>query len=230
MGIVYKAKCLINGKSYVGKTILSLNERIRGHIKHSKKTTSRGLFPRSLIKYGFDNFEWTILCECDTPEILNIMETFYIIVYKTHINEGGYNITWGGDGGDTFTNSKKKEETREKNRIRNIGRRFSWGDDTQAGRDRLRECRMGKKQSKETIEKRSQSMKGKNTKPKTSEHRKHISSSLIGRKLSNEHIENIRKASTGRKHTNEAKKKMCMMAKEREKNKKEQKEKMYGCN
>ena len=110
-GIIYKTINLITNKCYIGKTNNGLNNRMKGHKHYALKIHNNDYFHKSIKKYGWNNFEWKILCECTTPEILNIMETFYIIVHKTHVSEGGYNLTWGGDGSLGF---KHSEETKQK--------------------------------------------------------------------------------------------------------------------
>jgi len=112
LGIIYKATCTINDKSYVGKTVRPLNERIRHHLYESK--SQKYPFHRAIRKYGIDSFKWETLEECHSLEMLNVMETFMIQVHRSHRNEGGYNLTWGGEGGDTFTDNPNKERTRQK--------------------------------------------------------------------------------------------------------------------
>lgn len=54
------------------------------------------------------------MCQCETIEELNKMETFFITTYKSYCPEYGYNLTKGGDGGDTYTNNPHIEEIRKK--------------------------------------------------------------------------------------------------------------------
>lgn len=108
MGIIYKAENLTNGKVYIGKTVYYLNYRKSQHESDAKRKASSH-FHKSLLKYGFDNFEWSVLTECDDRNKLNYIEKLYIAVYKkTNIL---YNLTNGGDGRD---GSKASEETRKK--------------------------------------------------------------------------------------------------------------------
>jgi len=109
-GIIYKATNIINNKSYVGKTIRTLEKRINEHKKANYKT----YFCRAIDKYGVENFKWEILKENVERKMLGIMETFMIMVHHTYRSEGGYNCTWGGEGGDTFTNNPNKEIIRKK--------------------------------------------------------------------------------------------------------------------
>lgn len=97
--IIYKATNLINNKKYVGKTIKTLEDRKYEHIyKANKGDCYTSYFHNALKLYGIENFKWEVLCECDDVLILNIMETMKIIVEHSHVSDGGYNMTWGGDG------------------------------------------------------------------------------------------------------------------------------------
>lgn len=107
-GIIYKATNLINGKCYIGQTSKTLDKRKHEHQIGVKKYP----FQNAINKYGYDNFEWEILCECEDKLILNIRETMKIIVEHSHISEGGYNLTWGGDG--QIKGWCPSEETRRK--------------------------------------------------------------------------------------------------------------------
>ena len=52
-----------------------------------------------------------MLCECNDYLILNIRETMKIITNHSHWTEGGYNLTWGGDG---LSGYKHTDETKRK--------------------------------------------------------------------------------------------------------------------
>ena len=97
MGIIYKATCKINNKRYIGQTIRDLDERIKDH-KNAAYSNKKeySMFHRAIRKYGFENFIWEVICECDDLN-LNIKEKEYIKLEKSHSSQGGYNLTWGGD-------------------------------------------------------------------------------------------------------------------------------------
>ena len=105
--IIYKATNLINKKCYIGKSEYSIEKRINEH--YNRKSNS--YFHHSLKKYGKDNFEWSIIKECDNVPLLNILETFMIMVHHTFVDEGGYNLTWGGEGCSGLIHT---EETKKK--------------------------------------------------------------------------------------------------------------------
>lgn len=85
---------MINGKSYIGKTEYSVENRWKEHSRAYKyeQNQSRALY-RAMNKYGVENFKCLKLLETDTP---NEDEVLYIQKYNTYHN--GYNETLGGDG------------------------------------------------------------------------------------------------------------------------------------
>jgi len=107
--IIYKHTNKINNKSYIGKTIFSMEERLAGHIK-SSRNGSEYAFHRALRKYGVDNFTSEIL-ESDIEEsIISEREKYWIKKYKS-FGKLGYNMTIGGEGTQGI---KVKESTKEK--------------------------------------------------------------------------------------------------------------------
>jgi group I intron endonuclease len=91
--IIYMSTNKIDGKCYIGQTKRTLNKRKQEH----KREKDNCHFHNALNKYGWNNFEWKILCECESKEELDEMEFHYIKQYNSYDN--GYNMTWGGDGG-----------------------------------------------------------------------------------------------------------------------------------
>jgi group I intron endonuclease len=91
---IYKSTCKITGKSYVGFDSNWPN-RQKVHKSASKKQNYK--FYRAIRKYGWDNFEWSILYQStDKQHTLKEMENHFICEYDTFDN--GYNSTLGGDG------------------------------------------------------------------------------------------------------------------------------------
>lgn len=151
-----------NGKQYVGK-----------HIGTDKNYFSGGLIPNKIAKkYGKDIFEKIILEDGITSEeILSAKEIDYIEKYNTF--NYGYNLSKGGDGGNSWILKKTNDEIEKIAKIK-------------------KEKNIGKKFSKETLEKMSNAKKGKAL---TEEHKKNISKSQSG----------INHPWYGRKHTEESK-------------------------
>jgi group I intron endonuclease len=109
MGEIYKAENNINHKVYIGKSILTMEDRRRDHLYRAR--TDQGTYLHKAIKkYGAENFTWTVIEECSNKEQLAELEKKYIAEYKSNNPEFGYNLTTGGDGGS----GPKSIETRKK--------------------------------------------------------------------------------------------------------------------
>ena len=53
--IIYKITNIINGKSYIGQTAYSLNERWLSHLSDMVKKKDNNYFHNAIRKYGWDN-------------------------------------------------------------------------------------------------------------------------------------------------------------------------------
>jgi len=91
-------------KCYIGQTD-NLERRMKAHFK------SGHLICRALWKY--DDWQISILHTCQTRDESNRIEIEEIRNFNS-IRPNGYNISRGGDGGDTFTGRHHTEETKKK--------------------------------------------------------------------------------------------------------------------
>lgn len=108
-GIIYKATNTVNGKVYIGQTIVGLRKRRLSHINDSIANRDNIYFHNSIRKYGPEKFIWEEL-EADLPwEELDDMEYHYIKQYSSKY-PNGYNLTEGGGGmkGYVITESHRK--------------------------------------------------------------------------------------------------------------------------
>ena len=124
-GAIYKFKNKINGKYYIGKTTTSVRRRVIEHMTTSKPWTKarKGYFQRALYKYGFENFEFSIIEKEITDEsLLNKREIYWIGYYKSDQKEFGYNMTPGGEGN---TNKEFNRQCAERLRKANLGSKRS---------------------------------------------------------------------------------------------------------
>lgn len=96
MAYIYKITNLINGKAYIGKTLLTIEERWKEHCRDARKERceKRPLYS-AMNKYGFENFKIEQIEEC-SDNIVEEQEVYWIEYYQTF--KQGYNATKGGDG------------------------------------------------------------------------------------------------------------------------------------
>lgn len=114
MFVIYKAE-FPNGKVYIGKS-KDFNSR---KIKHSYSTRYYNTkLTNAINKYGFDSIKWDIIFETEDPLLINTKEKEFIVKYDSIKN--GYNISTGGDGGDTISNNYRRTEI-IKQRLKSYG-------------------------------------------------------------------------------------------------------------
>ena len=94
--MIYKITNKQNGEIYIGKTQKTLSERFQRHF-YQHKSGQTHLY-RAMRKYSFDSFEIEYLCEGDDAEEIAMIEK-----HKPY-----YNMTVGGDGGDTSASENFK--------------------------------------------------------------------------------------------------------------------------
>ena len=116
MPYIYKITNTQNGKSYIGKTVFTLERRFQEHKNDSQKekNSNRPLY-RALHKYGIQNFTCECIEEVDNT-LLSEREQYWIKYFGTYHN--GYNATMGGDGGQKIDYDKVVEvyqKTRNQN-------------------------------------------------------------------------------------------------------------------
>jgi group I intron endonuclease len=113
MGHIYMLKSP-SGKSYIGQTTRSVEERFKAHLK--KSSQCRGI-SGAIKKYGWENFEldWY---ECPDNE-LNKHEKWMVKLLGT-ISPEGYNLKEGGGN-----RGKMSEESKQKCREANLGKKAS---------------------------------------------------------------------------------------------------------
>lgn len=199
-GTVYRIFCTANGKSYIGQTWQTLEERWRRH--RSKSSCIK--LKNALMKYGADRFVIAPLTkELKTQEDADAAERYWIGYFNSI--EDGYNIREGGSKGKHSEETKIKisealkgttrgspsKETKEKMSKANLGKRRS--EETRA---KIKKANLGKHLSEETKAKISESSLGKRvseeTKAKISEARRgHITSQETKDKMSNSQVKKL---------------------------------------
>lgn len=113
MGHIYCITNSINGKQYVGKTEIDVQERFEQHkgIRNCPRDKNRPLY-RAMRKYGVENFTVEELETVEDVSMLSERESFWIAQKDTFRH--GYNCTRGGDGTVKY-NYKKIYETWQSN-------------------------------------------------------------------------------------------------------------------
>jgi len=170
-GIIYKIKNIFTGKKYIGQTVKTLDSRKKEHKTNVIKGTGHYIH-NSMRKHGFDNFERSILCECNTREDLDEKEVYFIKELGT-LTPNGYNLTLGGKGSSGY---HPTEETKKKIGIGNRGKFVPF-----KVRKQISLSTKGKIRSKEHCENISKGLTGK---IQTEEHRRNNSKGQTGKKLS----------------------------------------------
>jgi group I intron endonuclease len=96
--MIYLITNTVNGKRYIGKTSRTIEVRWYHHCKNAEYGLDNYLY-KAIRKYGKDNFTIEYLCDGLDEEEVVMIEAY----------SPEYNMTKGGDGGDT-SNSPRYQE------------------------------------------------------------------------------------------------------------------------
>lgn len=101
---IYQLKNKVNNEIYVGQTI-DLQDRLRCH-KYSPKKQEPCVIGRAIGKYGWENFEVSIIESISDWDLLDEREIYWISLLKPR-----YNVSQGGDvrRGHTLSEETKKK-------------------------------------------------------------------------------------------------------------------------
>ena len=176
--VIYKITCIINDKSYIGKTTKGMSKRYTTHINNANRGVKGALY-NAIRKYGTESFIIECVEICNCPSLLNSREIELIKIHDTYNN--GYNMTLGGDGGVY----KHDEETIELIREKSIGRKHS-----EESKQKMSDKKKGVKFTDNHKKKLSENHRGMSGKSHSSATKKKIGDAnrkrLTGRKLSEE--------------------------------------------
>lgn len=192
---VYITTNLITGKQYVG-------DHSTNNLEKDKYLGSgKPYFLNALNEYGQENFKREILEFFNTKEEAFNAQEKYIIQYSTLV-PNGYNISPKGGHGISGCLS---EETKEKIRIKNTGKKRS-----KETKEKQRLKKLGTKRSDESKNKQSETFKINGSKKKENHH-------MWGKQLSPEHKKALTTSKIGKPtiYSEEAKNKMSESAKNR---------------
>lgn len=125
MFYIYKLTCLKNGKGYIGAS----NSPKRRLVDHKSRMRLGSQLPIhcAMRKYGIESFQLNVLyASPDKQHVFGTMESKFIQEEHTLISEFGYNLTEGGEGlRASYVRKPHTEETKEKMRLAQLGRRKS---------------------------------------------------------------------------------------------------------
>ena len=112
---IYKATNIINGKSYIGFDAKWPTRQQDHKRNHSKKNNK---FYAAIRKHKWDNFIWEVVYQStDKTHTHKFMEEYFIREFNTHCDSGhGYNMSYGGDGGNRSCETKDKMSIYANNR------------------------------------------------------------------------------------------------------------------
>jgi group I intron endonuclease len=224
-GCVYRLT-FPNGKSYIGATRKTADERFKVHLSHSKRLSNSRhskAVHHAIAKYGVENVLIETLLVAEITQCFDF-EIKAIEKFKTRA-PNGYNLTDGGEGvhgidavtrlkisaaqkGNTYGKGKIPSiEKRQKISLANMGHFVS-----QETREKIGAVHKGKPLDVETKKKISDSLKGRLFSQET---RKKISEAMKGVPLSADHIKKLREAKLGKKSSPETRAKQSASLKGR---------------
>lgn len=106
---IYKITNKINNKIYIGQVYnKTIYDRFERHVKEAC-ANSKSYIDRSINKYGAENFICELIDTANTLKELNQKEIYWIKYYNSTDHNIGYNLTFGGDGGNTYLCKSKNE-------------------------------------------------------------------------------------------------------------------------
>ena len=196
---IYKITNLINNKIYIGKRKGDFDKNYYGSGKYLKN---------ALNKYGKENFSIEVIDICKTLEEQNEKEKYWISYYRNN-NYEMYNISKGGDGGDTYANLKIEDRQNRIDKLKQSSyfkvrtpeqdkqmRNKAWETRRKNGNDKfsdeykkkLSESHKNQKPSRESIEKglKTKRLKYGEHYHLTEEHKRKISEANKGKIISSE--------------------------------------------
>ena len=185
MGVIYVRTNKFNGKQYVGKAT-DLEARQKDW-KRLSQSYAGPIINRARAKYGLDAFDFEILKECEDDE-LDYWEMYYIKELNTKAPYG-YNLTNGGDGGNTYICKNAEEMNIIKQKI---------SESNKGEKNHM----YGKHHTEETKKKIIKALKGRKRKPHSEETKRKISESNKGKIFSEETKNKISESRKGEKNWN----------------------------
>lgn len=157
---IYKTTNLVTGKIYIGKRVYRK--------KDDNWYLGSGIYlKRAIVKYGRYNFKKEIIEWCKSLNNLSLRERFWIKFYNSTNIKIGYNLSFGGDGGNVGEEAYKKISDKLKGRKisdkhrKILSERFKGVPKSKLHIEKIRQKLLGRKRPKEVVEKMAESIKQK---------------------------------------------------------------------
>lgn len=148
---IYQILNLVNGKRYIGQA-----QNIQTRIHEHKRKRNKGYLYKAVNKYGWQNFEISVLEKVDDISKLDEREQFWLDLFQTYVVSNGYNVckiagTTRGRKHTEETVRKIKETIPDKSGENNpfFGKKHSAESLAKMSKNKI-----GKKYPKEVAEKR----------------------------------------------------------------------------
>lgn len=196
----------INNKKYIGITGQNPPEK---RWDEGRGYPHNAHFSSAIKKYGWDNFDHTIIADNLTASEAEEMERNLIQEYNTMDQQYGYNLTSGGEVGKIYSEEARRNISLSLRGEKhpNYGKHHS-----EETKRKIAEGNKGKIVSEETRKKMSEINKGRTY---SEEYKQRMSEICKGRVVSEETKERISEALKGREFSEEHKAKLSEVAKER---------------
>ena len=194
---IYMIQNKVNNKIYIGQAV-DIEDRWGEHRRGLRGGYHDNThLQRSWNKYGEENFEFTILLECDESD-LNMYEEYYIFELMTYDPRAGYNKDYGGKSGRPTEETKRKLSESHKGKHHSEETKRKMSEDRKGERNSM----YSKHHSEETKRKLSEASKGEKnpmygkqhseeTKRKMSEAKRKISKPLVQLDRNSNEIVNV---------------------------------------
>lgn len=105
---IYKITNKINGKIYIGQTVKSIETRMNEHFLNAD-LNKKFYLSKAIRKFGKESFAIESIDYAYTKKDINEKEMYWIKYYKSNNRLYGYNMTNGGEGGNTYLLKTTKE-------------------------------------------------------------------------------------------------------------------------
>lgn len=148
-GYIYKTTNNVNGKIYIGQH--------RSDDFDPNYYGSGKILKRAIKKYGIESFSVSVLTYCNSKSEMDSLERQFIKIYDSRNPSIGYNIAYGGEGGDLVSCLNEEDykkfcdivsENNKQGIIGNKGKNLS-----EQHKKKIGDGNRGKKHNKEWVDK-----------------------------------------------------------------------------